>query len=183
MDKKIFIELSILSVVAIVVFLAIIHSSKESKLMKSVTAVTAVIVVIVFQISGVMLDISGITYDQYYYYKGHIVGKVDRESLKGSIVDSYDFKNKELKLALSNGDLKSFKVKSVPAMISNENQLPTDVTSEFYKYLLGNRLHGDYTVKDWDNRSKVLVYEYGTSHCIKKLKLGVDGFYKQEGCT
>ena len=183
MDKKIFIESSILSVVAIVIFLVIIHSSKESKLMKSITAVTAVIVVIMFQISGVMLDISGIVYDQYYYYKGHIVGKVDRESLKGSIVDSYDFKNKELKLALSNGDLKSFKVKSVPAMISNENQLPADVISTFYKYLLGNRLHGDYTVKDWDNRSKVLVYECDTNHCIKKLKLGVDGFYEEEGCT
>ena len=183
MDKKIFIELSILSVVAIVIFLTIIYSSKESKLMKRVTAVTAVIAVIMFQISGVILDISGIAYDQYYYYKGHIVGKVNRESLKGSIIDSYDFKNKELKLSLSSGDLKSFKVQSLPAIISNEKSLPSDVTSEFYKYLLGNRLHGDYTVKDWDNRSKVLVYECGTNHCVKKLKLGVDGFYEEERCT
>lgn len=183
MDRKIFIELSILSIVTIVIFLAIIYSSKESKLMKHVTVITAVIVVIMFQISGVMLDVSGIAYDQYYYYKGHIVGKVDRESLKGSIVDSYDFKNKELKLALSNGDLKSFRVKSVPAMILNENQLPADVISTFYKYLLSNRLHGDYIVKDWDITSKVLVYECDTSHCIKKLKLGVDGFYEEEGCT
>lgn len=183
MAKKIFIELSILSIVAIVIFLVIIYSSKESKLMKRVTAITVVIVVIVFQISGVMLDISDIAYDQYYYYKGHIVGKVDRESLKGSIVNSYDFKSKELKLSLSSGDLKSFKVQSLPSTISNEKSLPFDVKSEFYKYLLGNRLHGDYTVKDWDDDSKVLVYECGTSHCIKKLKLGVDGFYEEEGGT
>lgn len=182
MDKKIFIELSILSIVAIVIFLAIIYSSKESKLMKHVMAITAVIAVIIFQISGVMLDISGIAYDQYYYYKGHIVGEVNRESLRGSIVNSYDFKTKELKLTLSNGDSESFKVKSLPVMISNESSLSTDVTSAFYTYLLNNRLYGDYKVKDWDNNSKVLVYECGASHCIKKLKLGVDGFY-EEGCT
>lgn len=106
--------------------------------------------------------------------------QISNEEIKGFKVLGLNYKTSKVTVKLPSGGVKEYTLTHYPVDIQNPEAVDDKISSEFYAYLLKNKISSPIRLVNWEEGTKSLTYKETYESSLYKVKLGFDGFYKPQ---